>query len=76
MFHKDNELNLAVSVSHPWLGDGLTKLTLTFASCNAIWLQSIRNSAIQYSDHGSELPLPVPPPQLSGLNSSLVQVPR
>jgi len=31
--HKDNELNLAVSVSHPWLGDGLTQVDLTFASC-------------------------------------------
>jgi signal transduction histidine kinase len=71
--HKDNELNLAVSVSHPWLGDGLTQVDPYFyqllMSSDANQSETAPDNT---PDHGSELPaLPVPPAQLSGLNSSL-----
>lgn len=71
--YKDNELNIAVSVSHPWLGDGISQVDPYF--CQLLTpVASNYLEAAPYNTGGtqrSELTmLPVPSAQSSGLRVS------
>lgn len=68
--HQDSELNLAVSVSHPWLGDGLTQIDPYFCQLLMPAASNYSEAAPYDTGSGSEPPtLPVPSAQ-SGLNIS------
>ena len=68
--HQDSELNLAVSVSHPWLGDGLTQVDPYFCQLLMPAASNYSEAAMYDTRRGSEPPtLPVPSAQ-SGLNIS------
>ena len=71
--HKDNELNIAVSVSHPWLGDGLTQVDPYF---NQLLIPAVSDYAeaathnLQSQPELSDLAVPAAQTGWSVLNSS------